>query len=44
VVFLLSDIQINNKIFHLYQPHPYHLQPYLILHRSRTEITASAQG
>ena len=38
------DIQRYNRTIHIYHPHTYHSKPYLILHRSRTEITASAQG
>ena len=46
-VYLLLDfidIQSDNKIFYLIEPHTYHLQTPIPLHRSRTEITANAQG
>lgn len=41
---LFLDIQRYNKTIRLYHPHTYHSKPYLILHRSRTEKTACAQG
>ena len=44
MVFLFPDIQRYNKAIRLYHPHTYHSKPYLILHRSRTEETACAQG
>ena len=44
MVFLFLDIQRYNKTIRLYHPHTYHSKPYLILHRSRTEETACAQG
>ena len=44
MVFLFLDIQRYNRTIHIYHPHTYHSKPYLILHRSRTEETACAQG
>ena len=44
MVFLFLDIQRYNRTIRIYHPHTYHSKPYLILHRSRTEETACAQG